>query len=96
MSSDSSCSSPLERFVGSWRGEVTVDGVGGEPQRYTQHNSFAWAVRSRALALCSAVVDDLVPRPSLPPAPCLTSRVELSRIKCTNTNRHRPKNELRV
>jgi len=42
MSSDSSCSSPLERFVGAWRGEVTVDGAGGEPQRYTQHNSFAW------------------------------------------------------
>jgi hypothetical protein len=42
MSSDSSSSSPLERFVGSWRGEVTVDAVGSEPQRYTQENSFAW------------------------------------------------------
>ena len=44
MSSDSSCSSPLERYLGSWRGEVTVESVGSEPQRYTQENSFAWVL----------------------------------------------------
>ena len=36
--------SPLQRFVGSWRGEVSVDGPGGEPQRYTQENSWAWTL----------------------------------------------------
>ena len=49
MSSDSSCPSPLERFVGSWRGEVSVDAVGGEPQRHTQQNSFAWILGGRFL-----------------------------------------------
>jgi hypothetical protein len=39
----------LERFVGSWRGEVTVDTVGAEPQRYTQQNSFAWILGGRFL-----------------------------------------------
>jgi hypothetical protein len=49
MSSDSSFSSPLERFVGSWRGEVTLEGVGIEPQRYTQENAFAWTLGGRFL-----------------------------------------------
>lgn len=35
---------PLQRFVGSWRGEVSVDGPGAEPQRYTQENSWAWTL----------------------------------------------------
>jgi hypothetical protein len=39
----------LERFVGSWRGEVSVDSVGSEPQRYTQQNSFAWILGGRFL-----------------------------------------------
>jgi hypothetical protein len=49
MSSDSSCSSPLERYVGSWRGEVTLEAAGSEPQRYTQENSFAWILGGRFL-----------------------------------------------
>jgi hypothetical protein len=35
---------PLQRFVGSWRGEVSVDSPGVEPQRYTQENSWAWTL----------------------------------------------------
>jgi hypothetical protein len=35
---------PLQRLVGSWRGEVSVDGPGVEPQRYTQENSWAWTL----------------------------------------------------
>jgi hypothetical protein len=49
MSSDSSCSSPLEHYIGSWRGEVTVEAAGSEPQRYTQQNSFAWILGGRFL-----------------------------------------------
>ena len=33
---------PLQRFVGSWRGEVTIEATGAEPQRYVQENTFAW------------------------------------------------------
>lgn len=35
---------PLHRFVGSWEGEVSVDGSAIEAQRYTQQNSFAWTL----------------------------------------------------
>jgi hypothetical protein len=35
---------PLQRFLGSWRGEVSVHAVGVEPQHYTQENSWAWAL----------------------------------------------------
>jgi hypothetical protein len=35
---------PLQRFVGSWRGEVSVESPGVEPQRYTQENSWAWTL----------------------------------------------------
>jgi hypothetical protein len=40
---------PLNRFVGSWQGEVRVDGTTLEPQRYTQSNTFAWALEGRFL-----------------------------------------------
>jgi hypothetical protein len=33
---------PLNRFVGAWRGDVTVEVPGAEPQRYVQENAFAW------------------------------------------------------
>ena len=33
---------PLQHYVGRWRGEVSVDTAGAEPQRYTQDNTFAW------------------------------------------------------
>lgn len=36
--------SPLHRFVGSWQGEISVDGSAVEAQRYTQQNSFAWTL----------------------------------------------------
>jgi hypothetical protein len=35
---------PLQRFVGSWRGEVTVEARGAEPERYVQENTFAWVL----------------------------------------------------
>jgi hypothetical protein len=35
---------PLQRFVGSWRGEVSVESPGVEPQRYTQENIWAWTL----------------------------------------------------
>jgi len=45
MQNDScSAQSPLQRYVGSWRGEVTVEAAGVEPQRYTQTNRFVWTL----------------------------------------------------
>jgi hypothetical protein len=40
---------PLKRFVGSWQGEVSVDGATVEPHRYTQSNTFAWALEGHFL-----------------------------------------------
>lgn len=43
MQSDSPVSkNPLQRYVGRWRGEVSVESAGSEPQHYTQDNSFEW------------------------------------------------------
>ena len=39
-----SASNPLQRFVGHWRGEITVTAAGAEPQCYSQENSFAWVL----------------------------------------------------
>jgi hypothetical protein len=39
-----SSKNPLHRFVGSWRGEVTVETAGGKPTSYTQENRFAWTL----------------------------------------------------
>jgi hypothetical protein len=36
--------SPLHRYIGSWHGEVIVEGVSGKPTTYTQENSFAWTL----------------------------------------------------
>ena len=36
--------SPLRHFVGSWRGDVTVEAVNAAPHHYTQENTFAWAL----------------------------------------------------
>jgi hypothetical protein len=44
MHTDSILSSPLQRFIGHWRGEVTVSEGGGEPRTHTQDNSFAWVL----------------------------------------------------
>lgn len=44
-----STNNPLQRFVGSWQGEVRVDGPGVEPQRYTQQNSWAWTLGGQFL-----------------------------------------------
>jgi hypothetical protein len=41
--------SPLNRYVGSWRGDVTVEGSMPEPQRYVQENTFGWALGGRFL-----------------------------------------------
>lgn len=35
---------PLHRFVGSWRGEVTVEAGSGKPKTYKQENRFAWTL----------------------------------------------------
>lgn len=35
---------PLQRFVGSWQGDVSVHGPGVEPQRYTQENRWAFVL----------------------------------------------------
>lgn len=45
----SGAKSPLQRYVGSWQGEVTVDGAAVEPHRYTQSNTFAWILGGRFL-----------------------------------------------
>jgi hypothetical protein len=43
MHSDSPASKdPLQHYVGRWRGEVSVESAGSEPQRYTQDNTFGW------------------------------------------------------
>lgn len=36
--------SPLHRFVGSWRGEVTVEAGSGKSKTYKQENRFAWTL----------------------------------------------------
>jgi hypothetical protein len=33
---------PLQHYVGRWRGEVSVESAGTEPQHYTQDNIFEW------------------------------------------------------
>lgn len=40
---------PLHRFIGSWRGEITVQSAGAEPVRHTQENRFAWILGGRFL-----------------------------------------------
>ncbi len=35
---------PLDRFVGSWEGEVTAEVIGQEPVRYLQSIQFLWAL----------------------------------------------------
>jgi hypothetical protein len=35
---------PLHHFVGSWQGEVDVDGSAVEAHRYTQQNTFVWTL----------------------------------------------------
>ncbi|HEY8944690.1 MAG TPA: hypothetical protein VIM73_10530 [Polyangiaceae bacterium] len=35
---------PLQRFVGSWRGQVRVEVPGAEPQTYTQENTWDWTL----------------------------------------------------
>jgi hypothetical protein len=42
-------SRPLQRFVGSWRGEVIVQRAGADPTRYVQENRFAWTLGGRFL-----------------------------------------------
>jgi hypothetical protein len=45
MHEDSSLSKgPLRRYIGSWQGEVSVDGAAVAPHRYTQSNTFAWVL----------------------------------------------------
>jgi hypothetical protein len=44
-----STNNPLQRFVGSWQGEVRVDSPGLEPQRYTQQNTWAWTLGEQFL-----------------------------------------------
>jgi hypothetical protein len=39
-----SSNSPLQRFVGAWRGEVTVEATGAAPEHYTQENNWAWTL----------------------------------------------------
>jgi hypothetical protein len=43
MHSDSPASkNHLQRYIGRWRGDVSVESADAEPQHYTQDNSFAW------------------------------------------------------
>jgi hypothetical protein len=50
MHRDSSSSKdPLQHYVGRWRGDVSVESVGSEPQRYTQDNTFEWVLDGRFL-----------------------------------------------
>jgi hypothetical protein len=44
MSHSSVPEGPLQRFVGSWQGEVSVDGSAVAEHRYTQQNSFAFTL----------------------------------------------------
>jgi hypothetical protein len=39
-----SSNNPLQRFVGSWRGEVQVDAPGGQPQRHVQESCWVWTL----------------------------------------------------
>jgi len=39
----------LNRFVGSWKGEVTVEAIDQEPIRYVQTNRFVWTFDGRFL-----------------------------------------------
>jgi hypothetical protein len=41
--------SPLHRYIGSWRGEVTVESSGKPAVRYVQENTFAWTLGGRFL-----------------------------------------------
>ncbi len=45
----SSPNNPLQRFVGSWRGEVTLEVTGNEVQHYSQENAFAWTLGGQFL-----------------------------------------------
>jgi hypothetical protein len=36
--------SPLHHFVGSWRGDVTVEAPSAAPRHYTQENTFLWTL----------------------------------------------------
>jgi hypothetical protein len=45
----SPANSPLQRFVGSWRGDVTVQRAGAVASRYVQQNRFAWTLGGRFL-----------------------------------------------
>ena len=50
MHSDSPASKdPLHHYVGRWRGEVSVENTGSEPQRYIQDNTFEWILGERFL-----------------------------------------------
>lgn len=50
MHGDSSVSKdPLQHYVGRWRGDVSVESAGAEPQRYTQDNTFEWVLDDRFL-----------------------------------------------
>jgi hypothetical protein len=40
---------PLQHYVGRWRGDVSVESAGVEPQRYTQDNTFEWILGERFL-----------------------------------------------
>jgi hypothetical protein len=39
-----SSDSPLHRYIGSWRGEVTVQSPGKASVRYVQENTFSWTL----------------------------------------------------
>lgn len=50
MDCDSSVwSAPLQRYVGSWQGEVKVDGSAVTPHGYAQSNTFGWTLGGRFL-----------------------------------------------
>jgi hypothetical protein len=44
-----SASTPLQRFVGHWRGEIHVTAAGAPPESYSQQNSFEWVLGSEFL-----------------------------------------------
>jgi len=39
--------SPLHRYIGSWRGDVTVESPGKSTVRYVQENTFTWTLGGR-------------------------------------------------
>jgi hypothetical protein len=49
MQSDSHSKSPLSRYVGSWQGEVRVDGAAVDSHCYTQSNTFSWTLEGHFL-----------------------------------------------